>query len=434
MPTILTSVAQIDQWKAAKSETEHLEFKEARDRFEFYKLLEYCVALANENEDGSVLVLGITDKPPRAVVGTKAFPSIPKVTSDLFDKLRFRIAVEEVMYSDRRVLVFRIPPRPPGHPYELDGKFLMRSGGQLVPMTVDQLKTIFAETKSASRRGPAYFVSVVVFGLIFVLGIFWFKHRLVVTPQPTTEKELAVAPPNAKASPETHDTPKSSASAFSTSPTRHPQSFHPLKAASQTPTQSGPTQTVPTQTVSPPVVQNPSPTPQTFQERVIQNNKALPKGDRERLADAFYQFAKNLDEGSDLMYKGFNEGGILSNDRNAVKSLPAHIAKLHELAASAKEYGKVSMALRTKWDYYREPTAYVFGDNPDNLGWGKLANAFDGYAYHLETWNAIQNKENPLVLNMLSEYKNEFDAMLTEYSRFNQGCKARLEEMRTSIR
>jgi hypothetical protein len=116
------------------------------------------------------------------------------------------------------------------------------------------------------------------------------------------------------------------------------------------------------------------------------------------------------------------------------KSLPAHIAKLHELAASAKEYGKVSMALRTKWDYYREPTQYVFGDNPDNLGWGKLANAFDGYAYHLEAWSAIQNRDNQLVLNMLSDYKNEFDAMLNEYSKFNQGCKARLEEMKTSIR
>jgi hypothetical protein len=46
MPTAPTSIAQIDEWKAAKSETEHLEFKEAREKFEFYRLLEYCVALA----------------------------------------------------------------------------------------------------------------------------------------------------------------------------------------------------------------------------------------------------------------------------------------------------------------------------------------------------------------------------------------------------
>ena len=92
MPATPTSIAQIDTWKAAKSETEHLEFKEARDKFEFYKLL--------ENENGSVLLLGVTDRPPRAVVGTKAFSNISKVASDLFDKLRFRVAVEKVMYTD----------------------------------------------------------------------------------------------------------------------------------------------------------------------------------------------------------------------------------------------------------------------------------------------------------------------------------------------
>src|ERR1700731_516407 len=95
MPTTPTSIAQIDRWKAAKSETEHLEFKEARDQFDFRKLLEYCVALANENESGSVLLLGITDRLPRVVVGTKAFPSTSKIASDLFDKLRFRVRVEE---------------------------------------------------------------------------------------------------------------------------------------------------------------------------------------------------------------------------------------------------------------------------------------------------------------------------------------------------
>jgi hypothetical protein len=434
MPTTPTSIAQIDEWKAAKSETEHLEFKEARDKFEFYKLLEYCVALANENENGSVLLLGVTDKPPRVVVGTKAFPSIPKVSSDLFDKLRFRIAVEEVMYTDRRVLIFRIPSRPIGHPYELDGKFLMRSGGQLVPMTVDQLKKIFAEKKSGSRSAPAYFAAGFLLAASLA-GILWFKRSPVTTNQPPITANRALEKSSeTQISPDTHA--RSAVPPTSdTTPLLQLQSSHSVKAAKQPPTQSAPAQTVPTQNVSPPVLQNASPAPQTFQERVIQNNKALPKSDRERLADAFYQFAKNLDEGTELMYKGFHEGAAVGGEQNNLsKSLPAHIAKLRELAASAKEYGKVSMALRTKWDYYREPTLYVFGDNPDNLGWGKLANAFDGYAYHLEIWSAIQNKDNQLVLNMLSEYKSEFEAMLTEYSRFNQGCKARLEEMKTSIR
>jgi len=39
---------QLENWMAAPSENEHLEFKEAKNRFDFEKLVKYCVALANE--------------------------------------------------------------------------------------------------------------------------------------------------------------------------------------------------------------------------------------------------------------------------------------------------------------------------------------------------------------------------------------------------
>lgn len=44
-----------------------------------------------------------------------------------------------------RVLVFHIPSRPRGTAYHLDGKYLMRAGEALVPMSEDQLRRIFAE-------------------------------------------------------------------------------------------------------------------------------------------------------------------------------------------------------------------------------------------------------------------------------------------------
>ncbi len=53
-----------------KREDGHLEFKEAKTQFDLNKLLDYCVALANEK--GGDLVLGVTDKRPRRIVGTKA--------------------------------------------------------------------------------------------------------------------------------------------------------------------------------------------------------------------------------------------------------------------------------------------------------------------------------------------------------------------------
>lgn len=134
---------QIDALRRAESETEHLEFKEAKNQFDFNDLLAYCVALANEG--GGVLLLGVANKPPRPVVGTNAYLNVVKITEDLFNKLHFRVDVEAVQHPDGRVLVFHIPSRPIGHPYHIDGSYLMRSGESLVPMSQDQLKKIFYE-------------------------------------------------------------------------------------------------------------------------------------------------------------------------------------------------------------------------------------------------------------------------------------------------
>jgi predicted HTH transcriptional regulator len=46
-----------------------------------------------------------------------------------------------------RVVVFEIPSRPPGTAYHLDGRYLMRSGSALVPMSEDRLRRVFAEGK-----------------------------------------------------------------------------------------------------------------------------------------------------------------------------------------------------------------------------------------------------------------------------------------------
>ena len=49
-------------------ENECIEFKEAKADFSFDKLAKYCAALSNEG--GGRLILGVTDKKPRLVVGT----------------------------------------------------------------------------------------------------------------------------------------------------------------------------------------------------------------------------------------------------------------------------------------------------------------------------------------------------------------------------
>lgn len=90
-------------------------------------------------------MLGVADSPPRPVVGTAAFGDVVEAADRLFQKIGFRVDVEQIAHRNGRVVVFRIPSRPHGTAYHLDGKYLMRSGQSLVPMSEDRLRAIFAE-------------------------------------------------------------------------------------------------------------------------------------------------------------------------------------------------------------------------------------------------------------------------------------------------
>src|SRR4051812_34806334 len=116
--------AQVDLWRAAPSENQNLEFKEAKNQYDAEKLFGYCVAIANEG--GGHLLLGITNQPPRQVVGTSAFQNPIEITERIFQKLGFRVDVDEVQHPSGRVMVFTIPSRPHGTAYHLEGKYLMR--------------------------------------------------------------------------------------------------------------------------------------------------------------------------------------------------------------------------------------------------------------------------------------------------------------------
>lgn len=134
---------QIDRWRSVASETQNLEFKEAKTQFDNRRLYKYCVALANEG--GGHLLLGVADKRPRPVVGSNAFNNPIAMASKLFTAVGFRVDIEEVLHSDGRVVVFSIPSRPRGTAYHFEGAYLMRAGEELVPMSEDQLRKIFAE-------------------------------------------------------------------------------------------------------------------------------------------------------------------------------------------------------------------------------------------------------------------------------------------------
>ncbi len=137
------SIDILQTWMNSK-EDEHLEFKEAKKNFHFEELVNYCVALANER--GGRMILGVTDKLPRKVVGSQVFPDLEKTKAGLIDRVRLRIDVEEIQHPDGRVLVFQVPSRPIGMPMQYKGAYWMRGGEALIPMTPDLLQRIFAES------------------------------------------------------------------------------------------------------------------------------------------------------------------------------------------------------------------------------------------------------------------------------------------------
>jgi ATP-dependent DNA helicase RecG len=148
-----TTLDDLNRWMSAARESEHLEFKEAKNQYDTTKLFRYCVALANEG--GGKIILGVADEMPRKVVGSKAFPNLADIQTRILDKLRFRVEVEEVFHSDGRIIVFHVPSRPTGTAYHFEGAYLMRSTEDTVAMSEDRLRQIFDEGKPDWLSRPA---------------------------------------------------------------------------------------------------------------------------------------------------------------------------------------------------------------------------------------------------------------------------------------
>lgn len=128
----------------ATPEGSRIEFKSAAGGFHFEELVRYCVALANEG--GGRIVLGVTDKRPRKVVGTSAFPEPGRTEAGLFEQTRQRIPIEEYNHEGKRVVIVNVPGRLPGTALQHKGAYWMRAGDSLVSMTDDQLRRIHEET------------------------------------------------------------------------------------------------------------------------------------------------------------------------------------------------------------------------------------------------------------------------------------------------
>jgi ATP-dependent DNA helicase RecG len=137
----------------SQPESEKLEFKEAKRGHNDETTLKYLCALANEG--GGKLVLGVTDKHPRTVVGT-SYCSDPEKENALKLEVRQQLELgltwDEHDDNGKRVLMLTIESRPQGKPLCYKKVFWKRSGSSLVAMSFTELQEIAKEGKDYSAE------------------------------------------------------------------------------------------------------------------------------------------------------------------------------------------------------------------------------------------------------------------------------------------
>ncbi len=133
------------------SEKETVEFKEAKNNFDFNSLGKYFSALSNEANLQGVrcgwLVFGVHDK-TREIVGTSYRNDSNNLQSIKHELARNTTAnltfsnIYELTVEGKRVLMFEIPSAPQGLPIAFNGHFYGRNGESLVALNIHEIDAI----------------------------------------------------------------------------------------------------------------------------------------------------------------------------------------------------------------------------------------------------------------------------------------------------
>lgn len=148
----------IAQIRTLREKEDHVEFKECQTgnfsveggkandvRKRRRCVIGYCAALANEG--GGHLIFGVREGNPNQIVGTSFLAAgSGELQTKIYHRLGIRVMVKE-LYDDggRRVVVLKVPCRPPGKALEFEDVALMRVGDELRPMAKDMLFGIINE-------------------------------------------------------------------------------------------------------------------------------------------------------------------------------------------------------------------------------------------------------------------------------------------------
>ncbi|EKG41706.1 RNA-binding domain-containing protein [Pseudomonas syringae] len=146
---------QLHRLLASSGESEVVEFKEAKNGYDFSKLGKYFSALSNEANLKGVpsawLVFGVKDN--LQVVGSQfreAFKDLQSLKKEVADKVSQRLSfidIHTVLHPDGRVLLFEIPAAPQGLPVTWEGHYYGRDGESLGPLSLEEIERIRGQNR-----------------------------------------------------------------------------------------------------------------------------------------------------------------------------------------------------------------------------------------------------------------------------------------------
>lgn len=145
-----------------KESEDHIEFKEAKNNFDYnggshkdpkdrrHCILGYVAALANEK--GGKLVFGMKDHRPHEVVGTTFEDgNLGALEDAIYENMHIRVRIDEEFEPSKddpnrkRVIIFNVPPRPIGKMLKYENVPLMRTGESLREMSDSEMLKILTE-------------------------------------------------------------------------------------------------------------------------------------------------------------------------------------------------------------------------------------------------------------------------------------------------
>ena len=143
--------------RSLSAETEIVEFKEAKNTYDFTKLGKYFSALSNEanlkGKSDAWLVFGI-ENTKHNIVGTQFRPirkELDKLKNEIAAKITNRISfieIHELFPPEGRVIMFQIPAAPRGIPIAFEGHYYGRDNESLVPLNIEELERIRAQVNT----------------------------------------------------------------------------------------------------------------------------------------------------------------------------------------------------------------------------------------------------------------------------------------------